>query len=171
MAEMISISEAAKRIGISRPRLSKLIDEAKLEKTRNGKNMLVDLSVVQKMMQGLAAEQKLRTPRPTRKKDDQSEFVDHLKAELRRISLEREQLAEKLVSLQAVQTEVKLLAAKEEAYQKERESLVDKAEGYDELKAENRLLKSEIEKRDTEGRGKSGILSRLDKALQSFRGE
>lgn len=51
------------------------------------------------------------------------------------------------------------------------EGLLDKAEGYELLKAEIRLLKGEIERRDTEAKGKGGILSRLDKALQSLRGE
>ncbi len=51
------------------------------------------------------------------------------------------------------------------------DSLLDKVEGYELLKAENRLLKGEKEKRDAEVKSKSGILSRLDKALQSFRGE
>lgn len=50
------------------------------------------------------------------------------------------------------------------------ESLLDKVEGYEVLKAENRLLKGELEKKEVEAPQKAGILSRLDKAIQTFRG-
>lgn len=50
------------------------------------------------------------------------------------------------------------------------ETLLDKVEGYEILKAENRLLKGELEKKGAEPPQKAGILSRLDKALQTFRG-
>lgn len=56
------------------------------------------------------------------------------------------------------------------AKQQRIENLLDKVEGYETLKAENKLLKGEIEKRDAEAHPKGGILSRLDKALQTFRG-
>lgn len=118
MAEMISISEAAKRVGVSRPRLSKLIDEAKLKKKRDGKNMLVDLSDIQNMIQRLASEKKLRTPKPTRPKDDQNAMLEHYRDEVRRISLERDSLQEKVKALDAVQTEVKLLKSAEEEHKK-----------------------------------------------------
>lgn len=74
-------------------------------------------------------------------------------------------------SFESAQDQLIARLTEESARQKAQiESLLDKVEGYEVLKAENRLLKGEIEKRDVEVKSKGGILSRLDKAIQTFRG-
>jgi excisionase family DNA binding protein len=158
MAEMISISEAAKRVGISRPRLSKLIDDAKLNKKRDGKNMLVDLSAVQTMMQGLASENKIRTPKPTRPKNDQSGIVEHYRDEVRRLSLERDALQEKLKALDAVQNEVKLLKGVEEQSKKTIETLTTQLE----------IAYAKAEKAE---KNPSGLLKKANQIYEVIRGK
>jgi excisionase family DNA binding protein len=114
MSERISITEAAKRLGISRPRLSALIDENQVKKIPEGKQMLVDLSEVQSMMQMLASTQKLRTPKPTKKPDAEDALVTHLKEEVKRLTLERNEIYEKYRAAESAQTELKLLKASKE---------------------------------------------------------
>lgn len=158
MTDMISISEAAKRVGISRPRLSKLIDDAKLKKKREGKNMLVDLSAVQIMMQGLASENKIRTPKPTRAKDVQSGIIEHYKDEVRRLSVERDGLQEKVKALDAVQNEVKLLRGVEEQSKKIIETLTTQLE----------IAHANVEKSEKNPRG---LLKKANQIYDVIRGK
>lgn len=51
------------------------------------------------------------------------------------------------------------------------EEMSGQLKGYETLKAEMRFLKGEIERKGAEAQPKKGILSRLDKAIQTFRGE
>ena len=60
MSEFVSISTAAKRVNISRPRLSKLVKEFKITKIKQGQAYLVDMEQVQSMFQTLSADCRLR---------------------------------------------------------------------------------------------------------------
>ena len=137
MSERMSVTDAAKRLGISRPRLSKLVDDHGLQKTVDGKRMLVDVMEVQALLSRLASEQKIRTPSASRKKPQtEDDLAEHYKAELRRVSQERDELADKVMALESYKTEVKLLKAAEEQKSQAIEALTTKVE----------LLESQLEK-------------------------
>lgn len=137
MSEKMSVTDAAKRLGISRPRLSKLVDDHGLQKTVDGKRMLVDVTEVQALLSRLASEHKIRTP-PVSKKKPQTDvgLAEHYKDELRRVSQERDELADKVRALEGFQNEVKLLKAAEEQKSQAIEALTTKVE----------LLESQLEK-------------------------
>jgi len=60
MSECVTISEAARRLGISRPRLSTYIKGAGIEKTLGKGGAVVPFDQVSKLVQRLSAEGKLR---------------------------------------------------------------------------------------------------------------
>ena len=60
MEEMISITDAGKLLGISRPRLSKLIKEKSLPKTKRGGTYLVNRDEVTAMVKQLREEGRIR---------------------------------------------------------------------------------------------------------------
>ena len=60
MEEMISITDAGKLLGISRPRLSKLIKEKKLPKKKKGGTYLVNRDQVTSMVMQLRDEGRIR---------------------------------------------------------------------------------------------------------------
>lgn len=157
MSEQMSVTDAAKRLGISRPRLSKLIDEHGIKKTEDGKKMLVDVAEVQTLLQRLASEQKVRTPAPNRKKtQSDDDLAEHYKAELRRVTQERDALADKVMALEGFRTEVKLLKAAEQQKDQTIDSLVHKVELL-----ESQLQKEAREKIDKYERVKGSIVGRL----------
>ena len=60
MSELLSITATARRVGLSRPRLSKLIKEHDIKKVRSGGTFLVDPSDVATLVEGLRAEGKVK---------------------------------------------------------------------------------------------------------------
>ncbi|RYZ75546.1 MAG: hypothetical protein EOP04_33185 [Proteobacteria bacterium] len=138
-----------------------MIDDAGIQKTRDGKSMLVDLSQVQTMLQGLAAQQKLRTPKSSQTNDQQTQLVDHLKDELRRVTHERNELAEKAKASASYEAELKLLKASE----KEANHTVHR------LTTEVEILNAKVHKAEEElqRRSKSGIIARVNRAFDAFK--
>ena len=139
MPDLRSVTACAKALGVPRQRLDLLLSEAKVDRTRKGRESLVDFTDAQAAVQNAAAVGRIKGPRK---------------------------------AFESAQDQLIARLTEESARQKTQiENLLDKVEGYEVMKAENRLLKGEIEKRDTDAKGRSGIFSRLDKAIQSFRGE
>ncbi len=62
MAQLISITEAARMIGLSRPRMSKIVKAYELEKIKEGGTFLVRKDQVLTLMDSLREEGKLRKP-------------------------------------------------------------------------------------------------------------
>lgn len=105
----LSITAAAKHVGISRPRLSKLIAENGIEKDEKGR---VSLHDVQTLLQTLSAQGRIRSPkRKNVKKDSNEQLVEHLQSEILRLKKERDDLADKNKALSSLESEVKLLKA------------------------------------------------------------
>lgn len=118
--DMISITEAAKRVGYSRQRLSMMISDAGLERVKSGKTALVDFAEIQMMLQQLAAQKKLQTPKAARKEGGgEGELVSHLKEEVRRLTEERNQAEQRYRAAESAQTELKLLQAAKNSADKE----------------------------------------------------
>lgn len=58
--DLVSISEAARRMGVQRPTLSKIIHSSRLEIKKSGHQSLVSFSQCQEIVQNLFAQGKLR---------------------------------------------------------------------------------------------------------------
>jgi hypothetical protein len=132
---------------MSRQRLNVLLDEAQVERVRQGREALVNLPDAQAAVQRAAATGRVRTP----KKEPASDMQES-------VAILKEQLAARDAKL---------------------EELSDQLKGYEAMKLEMRLLKgeverkaAEIERRDSEAaKHKPGFFSRVDKAIQTIRGE
>lgn len=147
MADLRSVTACAKALGMSRQRLNVLLDEMQVERVRQGREALVNFQEAQSAVQRAAASGRVRTP----KKESVSDTMEL-------IAILKEQLAAKDTRIEEMSGQLK---------------------GYEALKVEMRLLKGEMERKGAESerrasetaRQKRGILSRLDKAIQTFRGE
>ena len=60
MPDLVSITDAAKRVGLSRPRLSKIIKAHEVKKVKNGGSYLVDPVDIINLVDRLKAEGKVR---------------------------------------------------------------------------------------------------------------
>jgi DNA-binding transcriptional MerR regulator len=117
--DLLNVADCARRLGISRQRLSKLLDEHGTEKVRTGRGALVSLSDAQRVVQIAASEGKLRTPRAHKDANEESELVSLLKEQVQELKTERERLLDKIEAMSHLESEVKLLkAAKEDLEQK-----------------------------------------------------
>jgi hypothetical protein len=139
MADLRSVTASAKALGMSRQRLNILLDEAKVDRVKQGREALVSFPNAQAAVQAAASAGRVRTPKKHPISDTQ-ETTGKL----------WEQLAAK-------EAEIKRLSGE--------------LQGYEALKAEMKFIKGEIERKGAETQPKQGILSRLDKAIQTFRGE
>ena len=110
MSEMVSISEAAKRLGIQRPTLSRIIKTEKIETRREGKRKLVRIIDCQNTIQEMSATGKLRLRTVKNKTKNQEDGWKELYQEMKR---ERDQLKEHCRALESenlgLQGKVKLL--------------------------------------------------------------
>ena len=109
--EYVSISEAARRIGISRPRLSSLIKEKGdifgIEKKVSGNRILVPFVKVSDLLQRQAIDRKVRTPKTVRKviRTDNEMWTylreqnQQLVSENRELKIENKQLQEEIKAL------------------------------------------------------------------------
>ena len=112
MTELVSISDAAKRLGVPRPTLSRIIKEQKIDSSRNGKTKLVCLSTCQNHIQILAAQGKLHVrKRPQTDQNHQNKYqqisFDLIHEELKMTRLERDKLKEKNEALQSELFEIR----------------------------------------------------------------
>ncbi len=140
MSDLLSISDAAKKLGIQRPTLSKIIRDNKIETHTEGNKKLVSVITCQEQLQRLSALGKLRFRASTLTKPHTSnvnDIVDHYKEELRRLTAERNDLQDKMKALVSENIELggelKRLRATEsqkptasETHPKQRLSLLDK---------------------------------------------
>lgn len=125
----VSITDASKKLGINRSRLNQIINGSQIKKTKVGKVVLVEYNEVQNLVQALAAEGKIRTPRSSHPAKNQIDrTMDLLVSELQFVRNERDQLREKLTATQSEVSElrgaIKLLngTVKEPASQSETKS-------------------------------------------------
>jgi hypothetical protein len=112
-SDLLSIAECARKLGLSRQRLSTLLDQAGVEKQRTSKGALVSMADAQRVVQLAAADGKLRTPRAN-KDTDESGLVQILKEQINDLKMDRERLLDKIEALSHLETEVKLLKAANE---------------------------------------------------------
>lgn len=96
---LISITEASKRLGINRSTLNRFINEFEISKKKQGRVALVDFISVQNMIQVLASKGKIRTPTNQKKINHKSESINdhlnnHYRNEINRLVEERNKLEE-----------------------------------------------------------------------------
>lgn len=103
MLNLVSISEAAKHLGIQRPTLSRIIKEHKIETKQQGKRKLVHIIECQKIVQKLASEGKLRH-RTVKKTSNENDNWKELYLEMKR---ERESFQEKCRALESENIELR----------------------------------------------------------------
>lgn len=113
---LVSITDASKHLGINRSRLNQLINKAKLQKKRTGRVTLVNMSEVQNLVQQLASEGHIRTPKSSHSNKKQDDYlITHLNEEVKRLASERNDLQEKIKALFSenleLRGELKLLKA------------------------------------------------------------
>lgn len=122
--------------------------------------MLVDLSEVQSMMQMLASNQKLRTPKATKKTDVEDALVSHLKEEVKRLTMERNEIYDKYRAAESAQTELKLLKASKEEIDRNLE--IERAAKAN-LEKTLEEMQAEYEKSETEYQRKiDSLLNKLE---------
>ncbi len=113
--DFLNVADCARKLGISRQRLSKLLDESGVKKSRTGKGALVSLADAQRVVQIAAASGKVRTPRANKDASEESGLVHLLKEQVLELKSERERLLDKIEAMSHLESEVKMLkAAKEE---------------------------------------------------------
>jgi hypothetical protein len=148
--DLLSVAECARRLGISRQRLSKLLDDAGIEKKRVGKDALVSFPDAQQVVQIAAAQNKVRTPKAHKNAHtnahtnaqslaEESQLVSILREQIAELKTERERLLDKVESLIHLESEVKL------------------------LKAAKEHLEEKVEKADR------SLVSRIGKAINAFK--
>ena len=148
--DLLSVAECARRLGISRQRLSKLLDDSGIEKKRVGKDALVSFADAQQVVQIAAAHNKVRTPKAhknahtnahtgAQSQAEDSQLVGILKEQIAELKMERERLLDKVESLIHLESEVKL------------------------LKAAKEHLEEKVEKADR------SLVSRIGKAISAFK--
>lgn len=135
-SNLLSITDAAKHLGINRSRLNQLINKEKLQKKREGRVTLVNLHDVQNLVQKLAATGHLRTPKSSKQdKSHENLLINHLNEEIKRLTSDRNELQEKNKALNSenleLRGELKLLKAgpreqKTEPVKKQKLSILDK---------------------------------------------
>lgn len=123
MADLRSVTACAKILGVQRQRLSLLLDQAGVEKIKQGRESLVEYKDACSVVQNAAATGKIRTPKINPKNNSHTDSLiakleednSRLKRELseNRIEFknEKEALIDKIESLSAFESEVKLLRA------------------------------------------------------------
>ena len=134
---LVSITEAAKHLGINRSRLNQLINKSNLSKEKEGRVSLVNLYEVQNLVQQLAATGHIRSPKSSHHNKKQDDYlITHLNDEVKRLASERNDLQEKIKALSSenleLRGELKLLKAApqeqkpKETNTKQKLSLLDK---------------------------------------------
>ena len=134
---LVSITDAAKHLGINRSRLNQLINQKNLSKKKEGRVSLVNLHEVQNLVQQLAATGHIRSPKSSHQnKNQDNQLINHLNEEIKRLSSERNDLQEKIKAISCENLElrgqIKLLNADpyeeqtKEQYAKRKLSLIDK---------------------------------------------
>ncbi len=98
--ELVTISEAAKRLGLSRPRLSGYLKKEKVKKTVSEGRELVAYEDAQACVQTLAARGKLRSGKPASKTpsqpvSDASAMFSFFKDEMHRLRQENQAMQER----------------------------------------------------------------------------
>jgi hypothetical protein len=101
-----------------RPRLSKLLDDAGVQKIKKGRETLVSYAEAQQCVQNAASEGRVRGPIAYPKPNDDTKIVKILEEQLRatqeakkQLEVKVEKLQERVESLLHVETELKLLKA------------------------------------------------------------
>ena len=134
----MSITQAAKNLGINRSTLNRFINEFSIPKTRKGRVALVEYPTVQKLVQELATQGKIKPARNTNLNKNSSKthgekLIDHYSKELARISEERA----------ALQTKNKNLISEVKQLKRQNKDLKDKS---DALEKEVKLIAGKVEK-------------------------
>lgn len=117
--DLVSIAEAARRLGLHRPKVSTIVTQHKIPKTKRGNESLVSLSAIQSAVQTEAAKGSVRTPtvrKEIRSEDGElkrilEEQIRELKEANRELKTENVQLRDRVEALVSVETELKLLKA------------------------------------------------------------
>ena len=110
--DYVSITEAAKRLGISRPRLSILLKEAQIEKVIKNNKSLVCYSDAIEVVKTVAAQGRLRTPTVSvRKKvhsEDTEKILEHYRNLVETLTEENRALRAEITALTTGKTSGKL---------------------------------------------------------------
>ena len=158
--DMVTITDAAKKLGISRPRLSKLIAENKVEKVKAGRAYKINYYDVQELVQTLAADGKMRTRKGTeqvKERNKEDRLLTHLESELKILREERDSLRDKVEALSSVAGEVKLLKAMDAEKSIRETALLDRIE----------VLEADLKKeRGENDKNKKSIISRVFDAVR-----
>ena len=111
-SDYVSITEAAKRLGISRPRLSLLLKEAQIEKVIKNNKSLICYSDAIEVVQTMAAQGRLRTPTVSvRKKahsEDTEKILEHYRNLVETLTEENRALRAEITALTTGKTSGKL---------------------------------------------------------------
>jgi excisionase family DNA binding protein len=120
--ELISISDVARRLGVPRPTLSKIIKDHKIQTKKTGRMCLVSLHECQERIQILAAQGKVLTRAGRKKQQNQEDsiqfIIEHMTDEIKKLTRKKDELEDKNEALvsenQALRGEIKRLTAPEE---------------------------------------------------------
>ena len=118
--ELISITDAAKKLGINRSTLNRFINDAKLKKIKRGRVALVNYQSVFDLVQKMAATGRIRAPKSSKQIKSHDDQWKELYQEMKN---ERDEFKERCYALEkenyALQGEVKLLKAAPNTEEKE----------------------------------------------------
>lgn len=117
--DLVSIAEAARRLGLHRPKVSTIVTQHKIPKTKRGNESLVSFAAVQSAVQTEASRGGVRTPSSSKqKRTDEDEVrrlleeqIRELKDNNRELKSENGQLRDRVEALVSIETELKLLKA------------------------------------------------------------
>ena len=114
--DLMAIAQAAKKLGLSRSRLSVILKERKIPMVEHGTVKLVSFTTVQNVILERAAQGRMRGPRRAQRpqpaqQDIASDVLVALTEELKVIRAERKELQEQLEATRRELLTIKLLAA------------------------------------------------------------
>lgn len=151
MSDEASISEIAKKLGLQRTTLSKILTEQDVKRRQVGRQVLVSLADAQAAVQLVASQGRLRV------KDDKSRDESNQERKL----------------VEVLERELREVKERERVLREQYEQAVDKIESLIHLDSEVKLLKAANEnlKKEIDSRAKGSLVGRLSKAIDVLRGE
>lgn len=111
MSDLISISEASRKLGINRSVLNRHINTSEIKKTRSGRTVLVSYSAVCDLVQTLSGTGHFKVATRKKLEKETDDLIKILKDELKTVREERDQLHRDNRKLLAENGELKLLRA------------------------------------------------------------
>lgn len=116
MNNLVSITEASKKLGINRSRLNQLINKNNIEKIKRGRCCFVKLDEVQNLVQTLAATGHIRTPTSSNQVSKHENFLfDKYENMIKSLMDRNKELEEKNKALEAKVGELKLLSGEKKS--------------------------------------------------------